>query len=407
MASPGKVWDEILRKIDDGYGDEALNLCRELIRRRSPPGMEDEAASLIVDSMRRLGYDRVETDEAGNVVGMIGGGGGDNAPTVLFDGHMDTVSEGLLSNWRHHPYSAVVEDGVIHGRGASDMKGGLAAMVVACSLVKDHLTGKDNGVAVACVVHEEDCEGFGVRKVIEEYGRPGCVVLGEATGLTLAVGHRGRVELEIEVRGRTAHGSTPDRGVNAIYRMMPVIQRVKAEERIQFHPFLGSSSASVNRIWCSPDETPVVPDSCTVVVDRRTLPGETKQSILSDGSRYLGDIDGEVRVAKRKITCYTGYSEIVEQFFPAWTISPEDEFVKTTREYLGSALKREIPISKWLFSTDGAYTAGVEGIPTVGFGPGEERYAHTPEDQVRRRDVLEALKGYAALAIGLSKGRIG
>ncbi|MEM3607757.1 MAG: hypothetical protein QW238_02705 [Candidatus Bathyarchaeia archaeon] len=108
MASPGKVWDEILRKIDDGYGDEALNLCRELIRRRSPSGMEDEAASLIVDSMRRLGYDRVETDEAGNVVGMIGGGGGDNAPTVLFDGHMDTVSEGLLSNWRHHPYSAVV-----------------------------------------------------------------------------------------------------------------------------------------------------------------------------------------------------------------------------------------------------------------------------------------------------------
>ncbi|MGC8961796.1 MAG: M20/M25/M40 family metallo-hydrolase, partial [Candidatus Bathyarchaeia archaeon] len=202
-------------------------------------------------------------------------------------------------------------------------------------------------------------------------------------------------------------GSSPDRGVNAIYRTMPVIQRIKAEERIQLHPFLGYSSASVNRIRCSPDETPIVPDSCTIVVDRRILPGETKQSILSEGSKYLGDIDGEVRIAKRSVTCYTGYSEVVEQFFPAWSISPEDEFVKVARKYLGSALGRGVPTSKWLFSTDGAYTAGVEGIPTFGFGPGEERYAHTPEDQIRKSDILEAMRGYAALALGFSKGKNG
>jgi putative selenium metabolism hydrolase len=400
LESLKKLWSGILRKIDEGYGEEAVGLCRELIREKSPSGREAEVASLISGSMRKLGYDRVEIDEVGNVVGIVGGGE-EISPIILFDGHMDTVGEGLLSNWRYDPYSAAIADGIIYGRGASDMKAGLAAMIVACPLIKEHLRNGRDSIAMACVVHEEDCEGFGVKKIIERYGRPKYVILGEATNLTLAIGHRGRVELEIETKGRTAHGSNPGEGVNAIYRMIPVIQRIKAEEEAQLHPFLGYSSKSVNRIWCSPDEAPVVPDSCTIVLDRRILLGETRQSILSEGLRYLGDIDGEARIARRRITCYTGYSEVVEQFFPAWMLSPGDKIVETVKALLRFAHKRDISISKWSFSTDGAYTAGVEGIPTIGFGPGEERHAHTPEDQVRKSDILEALKGYAALAIGL------
>ncbi|MEM2123660.1 MAG: YgeY family selenium metabolism-linked hydrolase [Candidatus Bathyarchaeia archaeon] len=404
MASLKNIWNEILKKIDEIYGEEALKLCGQLIQKRSPSGMEAEIASLISGTMKKLGYDRVEIDGVGNVVGTIGGD--DDNPPVLFDGHMDTVSEGLLSNWGHHPYSATIIGDAIYGRGASDMKGGLAAMIVACPLVKEYLCNKGSNLVMACVVHEEDCEGFGIKKVVERYGRPKCVVLGEATNLTIAIGHRGRVELEIETRGRTAHGSAPERGVNAIYGMIPVIQRIKADEKGELHPFLGCSSKSVNRIWCSPDETPIIPDSCTIVVDRRILPGETRQSIISEGLRYLGDIDGEVRIVKRRITCYTGYSEVVEQFYPAWITPPEGKLVETARECLGFAFKKGISLSKWSFSTDGAYTAGVVEIPTIGFGPGEERYAHTPEDQVRKSDILEALKGYVALAIGLTGNRV-
>ena len=394
------VWDKILRKIDEKYGDETINLCRKLIQTKSLSGMEDGISFLISRHMQKLGYDRVEIDKVGNVIGIMEGEA-NSAHPLLFDGHMDTVGEGLSSSWDYNPYSATSVDGIIHGRGASDMKGGLAAMIMACSLIKDCLGRLSNDLMMVCVVHEEDCEGFGVRKVLEKYGRPKCVVLGEATNLSLAIGHRGRVELEIETKGRTAHGSVPDRGINAIYEMMPVIQRIKAVKKAHYHPFLGYSSVSVNRIWCSPDETPIIPDSCTIVVDRRTVLRETKQSILSEGLSYLGDIKGDVRIANRKITCYTGYSETVEQYFPAWITPPEHEIVKIAKEHLGVALGRSIPLSKWSFSTDGTYTAGVEKIPTIGFGPGEEKFAHTPEDQVKKSDILESLKGYVALAIGL------
>lgn len=394
------VWNKILRRIDENYGDETINLCKKLIRIKSLSGKEDEIALLISKSMRELGYDRVEVDEVGNIVGIIEGEV-NSSPLLLFDGHMDTVGEGLSSNWRHHPYSAISVDDVIHGRGASDMKGGLAAMIMACSLIKECLGNLDNSVIMACVVHEEDCEGFGVKKILEKYGKPKYIVLGEATNLSLAIGHRGRVELEIETMGRTAHGSVPDRGVNAIYKMMPVIRRIKSVKETSCHPFLGCSSASVNRIWCSPSETSIIPDSCTIVVDRRTVLGETKQSILSEGLSYLRNIKGDVRIATRKITCYTGYSEMVEQYFPAWITPPRHKLVKVAREYLEFALKREVTLSKWSFSTDGAYTAGVEKIPTIGFGPGEEKFAHTPNDQIRKSDILESLKGYVALALGL------
>ena len=385
----------------NGRKDALVAFCRQLVRTPSPSGSEEEVAKLIGSKMRELHYDSVSVDDFGDVVGTIEGSV--NGQTVVFDGHMDTVDPGDRMNWRADPYSAKVIGNTIYGRGACDMKGGLASMIFAGAIVKQ--TGRLKGrLVIACVVHEEPCEGLGIRKIIEEIGEPDYVVLGEATNLNLAIGHRGRAELEIETYGRTAHGSMPDRGVNAIHTMLPVIERIRRNaSNLPTHPFLGRATVSVNRISCSPDQSAVVPDRCRITVDRRTVPGETRESLVAECERYLkhAKAKGEVRISATMLNCYTGKTERAELYFPAWILDRNEEVIRRARTALKSALKRSPKLTKWQFSTDGNYTAGLRGIPTIGFGPGDERFAHTPNDHVPVSDLIAATKGYCALAMSL------
>jgi len=381
--------------------DELVEFCRQLVQTPSPSGREEEIAKLIASKMRELQYDSVEVDVFGNVVGTIEGAA--KGRTVIFDGHMDTVDPGDVRNWRVDPYGAKVISNAIYGRGACDMKGGLASMIFAGAIVKR--TGRLKGrLIVACVIHEEPCEGFGIRKIIEKIGEPDYVVLGEATNLNLAIGHRGRAELEIETYGRTAHGSMPRRGMNAIHTMFPVIERIRRNaSNLPIHPFLGRATVSVNRISCSPDQSAVVPDRCRITVDRRTIPSETRESLVAECKQYLtqAKAKGEVRISTTKLRCYTGKTERVELYFPAWVLDRNEEVVCRARTALESVLKRSPRLTKWHFSTDGNYTAGLRGIPTIGFGPGDERFAHTPNDHVPISDLIAATEGYCALAISL------
>jgi len=381
--------------------DEVVAFCRQLIATPSPSGREEKIAKLIASKMRELQYHSVKVDDFGNVVGTIEGSA--KGRTVIFDGHMDTVDPGDRRNWHVDPYSAKVIGNTIYGRGACDMKGGLASMMFAGAIVKQtrRLKGR---LVVACVVHEEPCKGFGVRKIIEKIGDPDYVVLGEATNLNLAIGHRGRTELEIETYGRTAHGSMPDRGINAIHMMLPVIERIRGNaSNLPIHPFLGAATISVNRISCSPDQSAVVPDRCRITVDRRTIPGETRESLVAECKQYLkqAKAKGKVRISATRLKCYTGKTERVELYFPAWVLDRNEEVVRRARTALESVLKRSPKLTKWKFSTDGNYTAGLRGIPTIGFGPGDERFAHTPNDHISVSDLIAATKGYCALALSL------
>jgi len=381
--------------------DELVGFCRQLVRTPSPSGREERIAKIIASKMRELQYDSVKVDEFGNVVGRIEGSA--KGRTVLFDGHMDTVDLGDMRNWHIDPFGAKVVNNAIYGRGACDMKGGLASMIFAGAIVK-RTGGLKGKLIVACVIHEEPCEGFGIRKIIKKIGEPEYVVLGEATNLNLAIGHRGRVELEIETYGRTAHGSMPDRGINAIHTMLPVIERIRrSASDLPIHPFLGRATVSVNRISCSPDQSAVVPDRCRITVDRRTIPGETRESLVSECEQHLkqAKAKGEVRISTRKLRCYTGKSERVELYFPAWVLDRNEQVVSRARTALESVLKRSPRLTKWHFSTDGNYTAGLRGTPTIGFGPGDERFAHTPNDHVPVSDLIEATRGYSALARSL------
>ncbi|WP_455367902.1 YgeY family selenium metabolism-linked hydrolase [[Eubacterium] cellulosolvens] len=395
-----------LRDAINDRKNELIDICRKMIKNKSIAGHEKNLADYIEDVMRDLHYDTVQRDNIGNVIGILKGD--EKGPTLMFDGHMDTVSEGELSNWRYDPYRAEVHGDVIYGRGACDMKGALASMILAGALVKEFTQVKGR-ILVVCVVHEEDFEGFGVRHIINTLGRPTYVILGEATDLQVAIGHRGRVEVEIETVGRTAHGSTPERGLNAIELMIPLIERIgKGRQNLPSHPFLGNASVSINGIQCSPNETAIVPDRCKIILDRRIIFGETKQSILNEYHHYIEDFTSinhsgsyRVDITSKELTCYTGYKERVESFFPPWLLDRNHELVHMTIKALESTLDRKINLIRWLFSTDGAYTAGTLGIPTIGFGPGEERFAHTPFDQVKISNLINATKGYCSLALNL------
>ncbi len=352
---------------------EVVYFLRELVRVKSFSGDEGELASLIKEELGRIGIDRVWTDEVGNVIAEIRGG--DNG-LLLFDAHMDTVPEGDLRNWRRDPFSADVVEGHVYGRGSVDMKGGLAAMVHSTSLVGE----EDADLVYAFVVHEEDQEGFGIRHVIDSLGkRPDLVVLGEPTSLNLSRGHRGRAEVLVTLMGRTAHSSMPELGENCLHKICAYLSELRDLE-MNSHPLLGEGSVEPVDVEVSPGTIPVIPDRCMILLDRRTVPGETKEYVEAQ----LGG-----RVVRRRLRCYTGYEEDVEAWFPAWV--NEDPSLGGLARILGGELM------VWRFGTDGSYTAGEAGIPTIGYGPGNQEMAHQPNEMVPIKEVERAVKGYAEI----------
>ncbi|HDI73471.1 MAG TPA: YgeY family selenium metabolism-linked hydrolase [Candidatus Korarchaeota archaeon] len=352
---------------------QVVSFLRELVRVKSLSGDEGELASLIKEELDRIGVDRVWTDEVGNVIAEIRGGGDG---LLLFDAHMDTVPEGDLRNWRRDPFSADVVEGRVYGRGSVDMKGGLAAMVYSASMVGE----EDVDLVYAFVVHEEDQEGFGVRHVIDALDeRPDLVVLGEPTSLNLAKGHRGRAEVLVTLRGKTAHSSMPELGENCLHKICVYLSKLRDLE-MNSHPLLGEGSVAPVNVEVSPGMVPIIPDRCSVLLDRRTVPGETKEYVEAQ-------LEGSV--VKRRLKCYTGYEEEVEAWFPAWV--NEDPSLMD----LAGRLRSELMI--WRFGTDGSYTAGEAGIPTVGYGPGDPEMAHRPNEMVSVREVEKAVEGYVEI----------
>jgi putative selenium metabolism hydrolase len=362
---------------------------RRLVMTPSLSGEEEELAAIVSSKMRDLGYE-VDVDGMGNVIARRGGKSG---RTILFDGHLDHIQPGALESWSHPAYAAEVVDGVLHGRATVDMKGALAAMIYGCAAPE--LSGE---VVLALVVHEETNEGVATRKIIEENRLElDACVLGEPTDLKLSIGQRGRCVFRVVTKGVTSHASMPELGENALYVMTPIIERLKEEnQRLPSHPFLGQGSLAVTSIRCMPGAGPIVPDYCEIQVDRRLVPQETLDSVLSEMKRYAPGAEVELLVDELK--CYTGYETRAEQYFQGW-ITDRDHW--SVVESLG-ALERGIgerpEVIGWRFSTDGVATAGELGIPTVGFGPGDPALAHQPNEHIALADVASAARGYCALA---------
>jgi len=375
-------------------------LAQELVRTPSLSGQEGAVAALLAEAMQVHGWQDVHIDRMGNVIGRIGPEG---APGLLLDGHMDTVGVGDAKAWARDPFEGQIVDGVLYGRGASDMKGALAALVFAGQRIAAQRDRLNRAVYLCAVVQEEPCEGLAVRHIIENEGiRPMAVVIAEATNLQLARGQRGRIELQVDVYGRSCHASAPERGVNAIYEATRLVFALQLQApQLSNDSFLGKGSLAVTAIASEAGSRNVVPDHCMVYVDRRLTIGETEATALAEVRRVLSReaIRAEVRVPRYQTTSYTGWQCEQPEVFPAWTTPEDSPLVRQVTASVVSELGLPPRLTRWEFSTDGVYTAGVAGIPTVGFGPGEERYAHTVDDQVRIADLASAAGGYAAIAM--------
>lgn len=381
--------------------ERVIELCRKFINIRSYSGEENEMANLIKRCFKTMGFDDIFVDDYGNVIGHIKGTS--SGKSILLDGHMDTVPVVNESKWKYPPFAAEIHDGKIYGRGTSDMKSALCAMICAASYFTEDVHKKFKGdIYVAGVVHEECFEGVASRKISQKV-KPDYVVIGEASNCNLKIGQRGRAEIMIETFGKPAHSANPEKGINAVYKMNKLIDEIR-KLKINTHPFLGNGILELTDIKSSPyPGASVVPDYCKATFDRRLLVGETRESVLKPIENIINklekkdlDFKAKVSFSKGEETCYTGNKIRGERFFPAWLYSRNDEFVeKAYNALVKSGINPEI--THYSFCTNGSHYAGEAGIKTVGFGPSRENLAHTLNEYIEIGQLIKAVNGYYAI----------
>ena len=380
---------------------QVIDLCQRLIRQQSYSGDEGAAAELMSHAFAELGYDDWSTDRYGNVVGVIRG----KRPgrKVLLDGHIDTVPVPDYGPWKQDPFGGELVEGRIYGRGATDMKGAVAAMVCAGGFFAMETERNFAGeIHVAGVVHEECFEGIAAREISQKV-RPDYVVIGEASELNLKIGQRGRAEIVVETFGKPAHSANPQKGVNAVYQMARLIEQIRGIKPPN-HDVLGPGILELTDIKSSPyPGASVVPDYCRTTYDRRLLVGETKQSVLDPIHSVINALkqkdpafSARVGYAVGDERCYTGEEISGERFFPGWLHDEQEPFIQKVREALINA--RLCPeITHYSFCTNGSHYAGEAGIRTIGFGPSRENLAHTIDEYITVDQLVGATVGYGAI----------
>jgi len=369
-----------------------IAFTQELIRERSMSGEEQKVVAKVAAEMKALAFDQVWVDEYGSAVGVIEGK--KPGKTLLMDGHCDIV-DAKVEDWKHHPFAAVIEDGYLYGRGVADMKGPLAAMIYAAASVdRNTLVGK---VAVSATVLEEVMEGVALQQVMSALN-PEAVIIGESTNFALNRAGRGRAEIVVETIGKSAHSSSPQAGLCAVHEMIRLMQQVEAIP-MPSHPAMGKAQICLTDIISEPfPGHSVVPNRCRVSYDRRLVPGETSQSVLAQIQALpkLKDIQYTLTVLDGEEKTYTGKTLKGLKFFPAWVFEEDHPLVMAALKGL-RASGFEPKLGFFGFCTNAAYSAGIAGVPTIGFGPGTEPDAHTVNERMKVSDISKAADGYLGI----------
>ncbi|BEQ14108.1 M20/M25/M40 family metallo-hydrolase [Desulfoferula mesophila] len=375
--------------------ERLTGFTRRLIQTPSLSREEEAISKVIQAEMEALGYDEVYTDELFNVVGIMKGA--EPGPRLLFNGHIDHAGVGEMPD----PFSGAIVDGrphgydgqMIQGRGASDMKAGVAAMVYAGAAARGLGFPQKGELIVTCVAREEMARGEGIGHLLKNGLTADFAVSGEATGLQVYLGHRGKFEMQVTTQGRTSHGGFPQGGINAIYKMNDFINALRREYQPPEHPVLGPATVTVLDINASPGAlTPIVPDRCNLIVDRRFLPEETQEGLLA-GFQVLVDAlaaeDPEFQATLEPL-----------KWFPAMFTEPDEPVVAAMFRAREAVMGQAGEPGNWYFGVDGTFL-NQAGIPCVGFGPGNEFLAHTPGDVVPVDQVITACRVYTALIADL------
>ncbi len=386
-----------IMKQAENYRADIFRFLRELIAIPAESGQEEKRIARIGAEMEKVGFDRVEIDPMGNILGYLGRG----KRLIAMDAHIDCVGVGDRQLWDFDPFEGCEDDEVIGGRGASDQLGGMAALVYGAAIIKDLGLEGDYTLLVTGTVQEEDCDGLCWQYIIEESKiRPEVVVLTEPTACRIHLGQRGRMEIRTTAGGLSCHGSAPERGDNAIYKMAPILVELRAlHENLGEHSFLGKGSLTVSEIFYSSPSRCAVPDSCSISIDRRLTMGETAEQALQE-IRNLPAVkaaEAQVELYDYRRPSYTGLVYPTEAYFPAWLIDQEHLAVKTLIQAYQALFDRQPHLGRWTFSTNGVTIMGRCGIPCVGFGPGHEDQAHAPNEKTWKDELIVAAAMYAAI----------
>jgi succinyl-diaminopimelate desuccinylase len=383
--------------------ENALTFASDLIRIPGLPGREGDVARRVRQEMEALGLDDVRIDEAGNVIGVARGRG--DAPAALLNCHMDVVAEGDHAEWEVPPFSGEVRDGFLHGRGSMDIKGPLALQTYAAAALAGQAPGD---VVVAHTVLEER-GGLGMKRLLESGTvAPGVVIIGEATHGDVCFGHRGRAELEIVIQGVAGHASAPERAHNALDLLGEVLAAVRdLGARQDSDPVLGPATLTATMVDVLPESRNVIPDRVVVALDWRILPGDDEEELVrrvqeAIASRIPAPPPGlavSARMGIERQTTWTGLAEDKSLLTPGFLMDPHHPVVLAAAGAVGRRGDEARPavVRPWTFATDGGWSCGVHGIPTVGFAAGEERFAHTNRERLDVDEARWALERHALL----------
>lgn len=379
------------------YEKDIFRFLRDMIAIPSESCGETAVIQRIREEMEHLEFDRIEIDPMGNILGFIGTG----RHLIAMDAHVDTVGVGDPSQWTFDPYEGYEDDETIGGRGASDQEGGMASLVYGARIIKDLGLLDDATLMITGSVQEEDCDGLCWQYIIQEDGyRPEFVVSSEPTSCNIYRGHRGRMEIKVTTSGISCHGSAPERGINAIYKMSDILNDLEAlNHRLAKDDFLGAGTLTVSEIWSGSPSRCAVADHCGISIDRRLTQGETEVTALGEINRLpsVQKAGANAEMYKyRKPSC-TGLIYPTEAYFPTWSIPESHPVTQALVCGYKGLFQREPLVDKWTFSTNGVAVMGRFLIPCIGFGPGHEDQAHAPNEKTWKKELVQAAAMYAVI----------
>ncbi|MDP8211356.1 MAG: YgeY family selenium metabolism-linked hydrolase [Candidatus Stygibacter australis] len=395
-----------IKNLAESYTKETAKLLSRMIQTPSFSGKEADMVKLLKREMEDHGFDDVRIDGLGSVIGKIGNG----KRIIAFDAHIDTVYPGDTADWNFPPHSGMIDKDRVWGRGSSDQLGGMAAMLTAGKIIRKLGLNKEFTILFTGTVMEEDCDGIAWEYLIEEEGiKPELVVSTEPTSLNIYRGHRGRMEIEVEVKGVSCHGSAPERGVNAIYKMASIVKEIeKLPAELKDDDFLGKGTITTTIFKSDSASQCSVPDRARILLDRRLTVGENKESSVAEVRACCdraGISDAEITVPLYEEKAYTGKIYPVEKYFPTWVLPKDSLWLKSAEEAYINLFDKAPKIDKWTFSTNCVFIMGKHPeIKCLGLGPGDEDQAHAVNESVKISDLWQAAAFYAGLVAKLNEG---
>jgi len=399
--------NEIRKKVAENH-DNIINFLHEICAIPSMDGQLKDVGDRIQAEMQKLGFDETRFDKMGNTIGRIGNG----KKVIVFDSHIDTVGVGDPAEWDWDPFKGKVENGRLYARGACDEKGSTPGMVYGMAMARD-LGLLDDYTAYYFGNMEEWCDGIAPNAFVEADPKvlPDFVVIGEPTKMQVYRGHKGRIELKITAHGRSAHAASHYLGDNAVYKMMAVITQIRELDRrmrfgMGYHPVQGTPSIAVTDVVARTASINAVPDQFTIFIDRRLTLSETREEVIATVKGLIPDyLQDEIHVEELfyDAPSYTGFVFPVSKFYPPWLLEDTHPLTEAGQDTIEALWSEKRPLGTWDFSTNGTYWAGKAGIPSIGFGPGDEKTAHMRDENVPLDEVVQATEFYALLPKLLSE----